>query len=220
MSQRVKYEIGDAIGECIFWGNDRMQKKENRTPRRTASFKCRCGNTFDASVFDVKTGHTQSCGCVQKERTKKANTTHGLRHLKEYAVWNTMRNRCTNPNVECYVRYGERGIGVCERWMNSFAAFYEDMGPRPGNQYSVERIDNNLGYYKENCKWDTPKNQSNNRRGNIIITFNGKTQTLPRWAEELKMPYLLLKRRIRNPRWTLEEAFTTPKIRPNRYLHK
>lgn len=88
--------------------------------------------------------------------------THGMSETKIYYAWKTMRERCRNPNHAKYKDYGERGITVCEQW-HSFINFYNDMGDRPEGT-TIDRIDNDLGYYKENCKWSTPKEQALNRR--------------------------------------------------------
>ena len=94
-----------------------------------------------------------------------------------------MKNRCLNSRHHAFADYGGRGITVCEKWLN-FEGFLEDMGVRPAGR-SLDRIDNNKGYSKENCKWATQKEQSNNKRNNHRITFMGKTQNITQWAEEL-----------------------------------
>src|ERR1019366_8859455 len=100
----------------------------------------------------------------------------------EFNIWSGMRRRCSKPNRHNYFNYGGRGIKVCERWQQSFKNFLHDMGPRPSGK-SLDRINNNLGYSPENCRWATPSQQINNRRNSILITHNGQTLPLSEWAK-------------------------------------
>jgi hypothetical protein len=99
--------------------------------------------------------------------------THGLRKTPEYMIWNGMKQRCHNSKYSGYARYGAKGIFVCDEWMNDFVRFYEDMGPRPSPQHSIEREDSKGPYASWNCRWATLKEQANNKVRTIII--NGKT---------------------------------------------
>lgn len=99
--------------------------------------------------------------------------THGMRKSPEYAIWNGMKQRCHNASYGGYVKYGAKGIYVCDEWRNDFMAFYRDMGPRPSKQHSIERKDNKGPYAPWNCHWATLKEQANNKARTIII--NGKT---------------------------------------------
>ena len=94
-----------------------------------------------------------------------------------------MIDRTGNPNHEAYDHYGGRGIKVCERWLD-FANFFSDMGERPEGT-SIDRIDNDLGYFKENCKWSTQLEQNHNKSSNVLLTHNGKTQDITQWALEI-----------------------------------
>lgn len=171
-------------------------------------FKCECSNEFTATIESVKYGHKRSCGCI---RPKIGN----LRKSSEYHIWKGMRGRCNNPSNPAYDRYGGRGITVCSRWMNEnkgFLNFLEDVGERPGLEYSIERINNDKGYYKENCKWATKTEQANNRRSNKYVEYRGEMKTIAEWSETVNIPYGTLISRYKNG-WSIEDAIETPNLK-------
>ena len=135
---------------------------------------------------------------------------HGLRNTSENSAWSAMNDRCYNPKNPNYKYYGGRGITVCDRWQRSFLSFYEDMGKRPSNLYSLERLDNTLGYSPYNCVWATAKTQSRNKRSNIMLTHEGKTMCLMDWAIRLHIKPVTLYKRISTLGWSDEKALTTP----------
>lgn len=169
---------------------------------------CSCGKTTKVSRVRLHGVHgTQSCGCLKVDATKISNTTHGLCYAPEYEVWSGMKSRCLNPKDVSYKNYGGRGIAVCDRWLNSFADFHQDMGPRPSTNHSIERMDNALGYNAANCIWSTSADQANNRRSNILLTINGLTKNVAIWAIELGLnPHLIYSRLKRG--WPAEKALT------------
>ncbi len=119
---------------------------------------CDCGAEVVVNGCRLRNGNTRSCGCVRSDAKK----THGMTGNATYRSWNHMKQRCYNSNNHAYYRYGGRGIKVCERW-DSFESFFVDMGERPSGT-SIGRLDNNCDYAPGNCRWETPKQQANNRR--------------------------------------------------------
>lgn len=150
---------------------------------------CDCGNTKIVTSSNLVTGHTKSCGCLAREEAEKKNYTHGCAsrlkgESREYRIWLGMKNRCSNSKNPRFDRYGGRGIEVCDSWFNSFETFLQDMGPCP-NGYSIERLNNDLGYCKENCVWGSSLTQANNKCNNALLTYRNLTMTLSQWARKL-----------------------------------
>lgn len=168
--------------------------------------KCDCGGENIVRGSDLTTGNTKSCGCNQEH--------HGLRHIPEYNVWATMIRRCCNPRNTRFKDYGGRGITVCDRWQHSFSSFYADMGQRPTSKHSIDRIDNDLGYSPENCRWATREEQGRNRRINRFITHNGETQCLQEWANRIGISHESLRKRIETH--GVEWAINTPRFKKGR----
>ena len=125
-------------------------------------FACICGCGRESIVQKDNLKVIKSCGCANKR-----NNTHGLTYTSEYRAWQDMKHRCYNLNDSCYKDYGDRGITVWDRWLNSFENFYEDMGPKPSPELSLDRRNNDGNYAPENCRWATDKQQANNKRNNI-----------------------------------------------------
>ena len=140
--------------------------------------ECECGTIKTIGGDNLKTGHTKSCGCYNSEMAVKHNTTAGgLCGTKIYSIYTNMMRRCYEVTNPTYKYYGGRGISVCGYWKESVVNFYDDMG-EPPKDTSLDRIDNNGNYCKENCKWSTREEQSNNRRNNVIVSIDGVTYKL------------------------------------------
>lgn len=139
--------------------------------RRRIALVCDCGGRAVSDAGNLLRGVTQSCGCLRSERQAAnakrvgaANRRHGRRWTPEYAAWRAMKSRCGNLNVPAYPRYGGRGITICEAWIESFEAFFGDMGERPSPKHSLDRRDNEGNYEPGNCRWATASEQNSNRR--------------------------------------------------------
>lgn len=172
-------------------------------------FLCDCGATVVRKIDAVAYGKTGSCGCLKRDVMVERNTTHGLSSSREYKIWSSMIQRCTNPKTNSYKYYGALGVTVCERWRNSFAAFLADMGSAPSLRHSLDRERNEEGYTPENCRWSTDLEQAANKRNNLNVTFEGRTQNLKAWAREISLNYLTLYTRYQSG-WSPERMLTTP----------
>lgn len=157
--------------------------------------KCECGKEISVLHSNLTRGNSKSCGCLKHEKISQSNLIHGLRHSRIYSIWSNMHSRCHNPNTPRYSDYGGRGVGVCSEW-GDFLEFHKwAILNGYSDELSIDRIDNNKGYSPDNCRWVTMSEQLNNRRNTVLITFNGKTQTIQQWSEELSIPYHTLRKR-------------------------
>ncbi len=176
--------------------------------------RCSCGNELRVFKYDLLGGKSTKC--------RECFSTHGMTGRPGYNSWMGIKGRCLNPNNKDYKNYGGRGIRVCDRWMD-FENFWEDMGSSHRSGLQIERENNHGDYEPGNCRWETPKNQSNNKRNNKMLSAFGKTQTLSRWADEFSMSRSTLGGRILRG-IPIEEALTT-KVdkstwRFKRYIHE
>lgn len=183
--------------------------------------ECDCGNKKAVIGDELRKGNTTSCGCYAKEVAKETathfiagkNKTHGITMSPIYREWTSMKQRCYNTKNKSFKNYGGRNIKVCDRWVNSFDAFYKDVSKLPnfGNHgYSLNRIDNNGDYEPNNVEWADAVTQANNRRSSRYVCYNGQQLTIAQLSRLTNMPYKKIYKRIVLLHWEIEKAISTP----------
>lgn len=168
MRGRRKFTNGDRFGKLTV-----VKTYDPADPARTL-VRCDCG--VEKSLLAGNVTHTGSCGC--------ATIKHGMSYTKTYASWNSMLDRCLNPQSTGYEDYGGRGIRVCNRWRH-FEQFHADMGDKPTDDHTIGRIDNDGHYQPGNVRWETWDQQAYNKRSTVRVPINGVEMTVPEAAEVL-----------------------------------
>lgn len=199
---------GKKFGRLVVVGLSIIDKK--RDYRVYWNCLCECGKKVVVRGDILRSYRTRSCGCLLKSKVKYGAESylykHGKTGTKIYIAWKQIQSRCYNKKDSAYHNYGERGI-KCE-W-ETFEEFYKDMRDPPSKMHSIDRIDNNGNYSKENCRWATKKQQANNRRTCVLFTLEGKTKNLKEWSEHFNTPYKSVWWRVKKG-WNIEDALKTP----------
>lgn len=199
---RVIDRKGQRYGRLV--AVERLPAKSIKDTNARWFCRCDCGRSTVSYGQDLARGRTKSCGCLNAERRMQ----HGMAGTHVYAVWQAMLQRCENPNAQRFEDYGGRGIKVCPKW-HRFEGFFADMGNRkPG--FSLDRIDNDGDYCKENCRWAVTTVQANNTRRNRVIEFNGEKLTIAQWAERKCLAWYTIRARLDQYGWSVEKTLTTP----------
>lgn len=179
--------------------------------------RCECGVERVVRGSALRAGKSKSCGCLCADLCSARFLEHGgrmsgNRRSPEYTTWINIRERCENQQSVGYPNYGGRGIVVCEEWRASFTTFLDDMGPRPGRGYSIDRINNDGPYAPWNCRWATTVEQGRNRRTNRLLTLSGETMCLTAWAERVGLSKRCLAARL-DSGMAIDEAMSRPMAR-------
>ena len=170
-----------------------LEFSEVKNNRAYWKCECECGNIVYVNGTKLKSSHTKSCGCLNKEKLSAYKKTHGDSNTRFYSIWSSMKKRCLNKNDSHYHEYGGRGITVCEEWKNSYIHFKNDMYADYCTHVNIygeknttlERINVNGDYSKENCTWVTLTEQSLNKRTNVrLIDTEVLEQTFERISKE------------------------------------
>lgn len=157
-----------------------------RKSKLIVSAICDCGSIKEYRFNGIKSGSSASCGCLQRDRTKEIVTIHGESRCPTRKTWLDMKQRCLNPKHKWYPTYGGRGIKICDEWLN-YDNFKRDMGERPSDKHSIERVNVNGDYCPSNCIWELNAQQQRNKRTNVFITVRGKRMIQKDLADLLRV---------------------------------
>lgn len=180
----------------------------NHRQKRLWKMRCDCGSVKVIIATEARTGHVKSCGCSQYSGNNKK---HGRKFTQLYRVWCNMKSRCDSPLNKAYHNYGARGIAYQPSWA-SFLPFAEDMGEPPTPAHTLDRIDNEKGYSKENCRWATRAVQARNTRQNVWVELGGVTKCLHDWCDVYGITAAAVYRRLGNG-VDVRTAITKPKAK-------
>lgn len=169
-----------------------VEEAEPSKGHRRFLCRCDCGNTAVVPLGCLVAGSSKSCGCYENDVKTALKTKHGGTYTRLYDIWRDMKRRCSNPHRKAYKHYGGRGITFCEEWREfaRFRSWAEASGYR--DDLTLERSNCNGNYEPANCCWIPLSDQNSNRRSSRMITFQGETKSLNRWADQYGIKYTTL----------------------------
>lgn len=167
--------------------------------------KCDCGNDTTVQAANLKGGHVKSCGCLCRERLVETKTTHGKSDHHLYNIWLNMKRKCYDSNHKDFKNHGGKNIKVCDRWLDSFENFFNDVGERPTKDHVIYRIDRHDDFNPSNCRWVTKIKQNNYRENTVYLIVDGVTKSRSEWVRISNVNLGTLRKRIKLG-WSHKEA--------------
>lgn len=221
--RRVEVPVGSVFGRLTVVSELPVRKHSSGGTQRWFLCRCDCGQEREVRLGHLRSGHTVSCGRHSVPpvagNTKRAGY-HGMADSPEHGIWEGMKDRCYKPRQRGYANYGGRGIAVCSGWRSSFKAFLGDMGERPSDSHSIDRIDGDGHYscghceecvangWPANCRWATRAEQRRSQRNIRMLTFQGETMCMADWAKRKGMSKAALSARL--DKMSVEAALREP----------
>lgn len=194
--KRLQVNIWDKYGRLTIKSELPTYRQPCWAVRRKFVCSCDCWKESCVPLGHLSSMHTTSCGCLEYDNKTIHWQSKRWNIKPEYYTWMAISQRCYNPNVSWTKNYLWKWIVVSDEWRNSFEQFYKDMWPRPSKKHSIDRINTNWNYCKENCRWATKKEQSRNTSRNVFIEYNGERRTIIEWSEKTWIKYSTLRWRI------------------------
>ena len=188
MAKRIEIKEGERYGRLTIIREVEPKREPHKVIRRFLC-KCDCGKEVVCRLGNIRYGTTRSCGCHRKYE-------RGIYKSRLYRIWTGIIDRCTHKRKTTSKHYALINVSMCNEWRNNFMAFYNwAMKHGYNDDLSIDRIDNNGGYYPDNCRWATPVQQANNKSNNIIVTRNGESHTAAEWCNIIGLSYKTFKTR-------------------------
>lgn len=203
--------IGKRFGRLYVESISKREKMKSGSVKIYFHCKCDCGNETDVVYQQLKSGKTKSCGCYRRDKLTHDNITHNQSKTRLYKIYIGMKKRCYNEKSDSYSYYGGRGITICDEWLNSFETFKKwSMDNGYSENKSIDRINVDIGYCPNNCRWTDLLTQANNKSDNTYLEFNGERMTIAEWGRKTGISCYTISKRIRSG-WSIEDALTKSK---------
>lgn len=217
------YVPQDSLLTFIKLTKDPVSVKGKVVSHRRALYRCKCGNEKDLAINSVNTGCIKSCGCLLIN-FKTSNITHGMANTPLHAVWCRVKARCLNKNSPAYLKYGARGVKMCDEWVNSFEAFANwaiNNGYKEGLHLDKDIIAIKSGlepnlYSPERCQFVSPETNALYKRNSAIVDYKGEKRNINELAREAGLNHRTVYERVFVSGWDVEKALTTPILKRNK----